>query len=60
MKKWHLESIINIAESTTNKLAVPEAHQIPLWSPAYSFESRKEVFLVQICRRVVAFFVRSF
>ncbi len=60
MKKWHMESIINIAESTTKKLAVPDAHQIPPWSTAYSFEPRKEFLLIQVIRRVVAFFVTSF
>ncbi len=60
MKKWHMESIISITETTAKKLAVPEAHQIPLWAHAYSFEPPEEAFIVTLCRGVVAFFVRCF
>ncbi len=60
MKKWHLESIINISDSTTEKLAVPESHNINFWPDAHSFEQRKEFVMVPFCRSVVAFFVKFF
>jgi hypothetical protein len=59
MKKWHIEGIISITDTTSRKLVVPDANQMHLWSTAFSHEPRKESVVVAFLRNIVTFFLRS-
>lgn len=58
MKKWHMESIVNISETGNNKLAIPLSPGIHYWNTISSKTSGKELLLKQFCRRIVAFFLK--
>ena len=59
MKKWHIEGIISITDTTARKLVVPDSNQMYLGSTAFSHEPRREFFLVPFLRRIVSFFLRG-
>jgi hypothetical protein len=59
MKKWHMEGIISITDTTSRKLVVPDTNQMYLWSTAFSHEPRKEFVLVTFLRNAVTFFFRG-
>ena len=42
MKRWHMEGIIRVSNTTSQKLIVPDPNRMLIWSPAYSYESRKD------------------
>jgi hypothetical protein len=59
MKKWHVEGIISITNTTSRKLVVPDANQMYLWSTAFSHAPQKESFFIVFLRNVVSFFLRG-
>ncbi len=59
MKKWHLEGIISITNTSNRKLVVPDSNHMYLWSTAFSHEPRKEFFLIPLLRKMITFFLRG-
>jgi hypothetical protein len=59
MKKWHMEGIISITETTSRKLVLPDSHHMYRWSTAFSHEPRKEFVLIILLRNMVTFFLRN-
>jgi hypothetical protein len=59
MKKWHIEEIISVTDSTSQKLIVPDSNRMYLWTTAFTHQPRKEFFLISFLRNVVTFFLRG-
>lgn len=58
MKKWHMESIVNL--SARQKLALPNSSQLSERTMSQLREEEKEFFLIPFLRKVIGVLLRYF
>lgn len=60
MKRWHMEGIVNVANTTNHKLALPDTGRSFMQLTEYQKRVHREPLLVKYLRYVIGQFLRVF